>query len=442
MKQSPIACGSRVAGAWICVTLLLVGCAKEQGGAQKKESEAEKPSSASAEVNEHDKKSLKKPADPLAEAKGRSKANLKKIATAFEKYEAANRHYPIGLIDPEKHWHGLSWRVQILPYLDDAEAAKIFKQFRLNEPWDSEHNEKLLAKMPKVYAPVRGHAQEGFTFYQGFADHLLESKGEKWPKDRPLPRGLPGAFFEDPRTFARSEEKATGVVGLPDRARKLQSVTDGTANTFLVAEAGDAVPWTKPQDIPYRRELNKPEEGICPKLGGLFGGDFHVVMVDGTIHYIKKDVAPEKLRPFITFSGGEKLDYFSIGLEPPDWSEIKPFVGTWLRTSFEENGKKHPPDESKKFTATFRKDGTLTFSENKTVLTEGEFFVYAEGTKTPKQVRWDWKGEVTDRVIYSFEGEDKLVTCWTRQGTKWPTRFATGSPEGGTYLAVWKRIPQ
>ena len=37
----------------------------------------------------------------------------------------------------------------MLPYVEEGE---LFKEFKLDEPWDSEHNKKLLARMPKVYA--------------------------------------------------------------------------------------------------------------------------------------------------------------------------------------------------------------------------------------------------------------------------------------------------
>ena len=37
----------------------------------------------------------------------------------------------------------LSWRVLILPYVEQNE---LYKQFHLDEPWDSEHNKPLIAQ--------------------------------------------------------------------------------------------------------------------------------------------------------------------------------------------------------------------------------------------------------------------------------------------------------
>src|SRR5947209_11024222 len=60
----------------------------------------------------------------------------------------------------------LSWRVAILPYIEEQ---ALYQQFHLDEPWDSAHNKTLLAKMPKLYAPVRGKTKEpGMTYYQVF----------------------------------------------------------------------------------------------------------------------------------------------------------------------------------------------------------------------------------------------------------------------------------
>jgi hypothetical protein len=43
----------------------------------------------------------------------------------------------------------LSWRVRMLPYLDEQE---LYEQFKLDEPWDSDHNKQLIEKMPRLFA--------------------------------------------------------------------------------------------------------------------------------------------------------------------------------------------------------------------------------------------------------------------------------------------------
>jgi hypothetical protein len=264
--------------------------------------------------------------DSLAEARERSKENLKRIGAAFRNYESVFHYCPNGLINPKTGQLWLSWRVQLLPFLEDADARELSKQFRLGEPWDSDHNKALLAKMPKVYAPVRGKAPPGYTFYQGFANHYLRANGKEIGPKEFGPFRL-GAFSQDPRTYFPPREDPHAL-GVPVSGPRFTDIIDGTSNTFLVVEAGEAVPWSKPQDIPFRFDVDDATKkgkfpwvtGTWPKLGGMFDGDFHALMVDATtIYYIKKDAPVDKLRPFITFADGIIPDYPGIGLEEPEF---------------------------------------------------------------------------------------------------------------------------
>ena len=78
----------------------------------------------------------------------------------------------------------LSWRVQLLPFL---EYAELYNQFKLDEPWDSENNLKLLEKMPSTFASPRVKVKnKGYTVYQGFVGprrHFFWSEGHA-PRDR------------------------------------------------------------------------------------------------------------------------------------------------------------------------------------------------------------------------------------------------------------------
>jgi hypothetical protein len=154
----------------------------------------------------------------------------------------------------------LSWRVAILPFIEET---PLYKQFKLDEPWDSEHNQKLLGKMPKVYAPVAGKAKEGMTYYQVFV-------GKDAPFDGMVSPRFPASF------------------------------PDGVSNTFLVAEGGEAVPWTKPQDLPF-------DGKAVPKLGGLFADGFHVAMADGTVRFVPRGAEEKAIRAAITPRGAEPI---------------------------------------------------------------------------------------------------------------------------------------
>jgi len=59
----------------------------------------------------------------------------------------------------------LSWRVAILPYVEED---YLYRAFKLDEPWDSPHNSALLLQMPKVYKNPRLNAPPGYTNYRVF----------------------------------------------------------------------------------------------------------------------------------------------------------------------------------------------------------------------------------------------------------------------------------
>jgi hypothetical protein len=191
-----------------------------------------------------------------------SQENLKQIALAtINSADANNGQMPTNVLDKDGK-PLLSWRVAILPYI---EQDQLYKQFKLDEPWDSDTNKKLIEKMPKIYAPIRVKGKAGETFYQVFY-------GE-------------GALF-----------------GPKQQPRFPASITDGTANTGLVFEAGEPVVWTKPADLPFDAKKK------LPKLGGMFDGEFNVALCDGSVMLVKKDFDETQMKHFIMPADGEVLD--------------------------------------------------------------------------------------------------------------------------------------
>src|SRR5262249_54155708 len=79
----------------------------------------------------------------MAAGNAQGQNNLKQIALAMHNYnDAYNGKLPAHAIyskDGKKPL--LSWRVAILPFI---EQDNLYQQFHLDEPWDSEHNKKLI----------------------------------------------------------------------------------------------------------------------------------------------------------------------------------------------------------------------------------------------------------------------------------------------------------
>jgi Protein of unknown function (DUF1559) len=185
--------------------------------------------------------------------------NLKLIGVACHNYHDATGAFPADVTDAAGK-PLLSWRVQILPYMEQED---LFKKFKPDEAWDGPTNKPLVEKLPTVFAPVRVKTkQPGLTFYQGFAG--------------------PGAMFD------------------PDNRRiRATAVADGLSNTALVAEAAVAVEWTKPADLAF-----DPSKAL-PLLGGHFDGEFNLLMCDGSVTKVKKDFDAATMKAVVTRNGGE-----------------------------------------------------------------------------------------------------------------------------------------
>jgi hypothetical protein len=202
----------------------------------------------------------------------RSANNLKEIGLAFHNFRGVHNAFPAAAITDKNGKALLSWRVALLPYLGEE---KLYKQFKLDEPWDSKHNKKLLVKIPKVFAPpIQGKpAKPSTTYYQ---------------------------VFTGPATpFNPKAVRAAGPLTLGTR---LENITDGISYTILVVEGAEAVPWTKPDDLKY--DARKP----LPKVGGLFKDSFHILLWDGTVRRVGRKIDPAFFRAIITPNGGESVN--------------------------------------------------------------------------------------------------------------------------------------
>lgn len=204
---------------------------------------------------------------PMREAAARSQCtnNLKQVALAMHNYLARHKTFPPAYTVDKAGKPLLSWRVLILPYL---EQDALYKEFHLDEPWDSEHNRTLIDKMPLTYHCPAGSSKRADI---GKTTYLT-------------PRGKATIF--------------PGSEGI-----KIQQITDGTSNTIFFVDASDgrAVTWTKPDDWDVDPNLD---------LKGIFGhhpGGTPFSYADGSVRFIKESVAPGLLEKLITRDGGEVI---------------------------------------------------------------------------------------------------------------------------------------
>ena len=201
------------------------------------------------------------------QARVQSENNLKQIGLALHNFNDTHNTLPPQATRDEGGKPLLSWRVAILPFLDQND---LYQEFHQDEPWDSDHNKPLLARMPAIYALPGANAGPGMTFYQVFAGK--RSAFNPWVE--------------------------SGV--------SLRAMTDGVSNTLAVVEAREAVPWSKPDDLPF--EFNAPPKkalALRDRLGSHFGDAFQALFADGSVRMIGRSINLSVLRAIISCDGGE-----------------------------------------------------------------------------------------------------------------------------------------
>lgn len=88
---------------------------------------------------------------------------------------------------------------------------------------------------------------------------------------------------------------------------RLADFPDGFSTTLLVIEGGEAVPWTKPDDLVY-----SPTTPL-PKIGGQFTDRAWATTVDGAPWAIRTDAPESLLRLAITRNDGQVFNFADLG---------------------------------------------------------------------------------------------------------------------------------
>ncbi len=199
----------------------------------------------------------------LANQRAQSVNNLKQIGLAFHNHAAGKNHFPASA-NRDLGKFPYSWRVAILPYINEAE---LYKQYHFDEPWDGPNNRKLIDRMPAIYA-------------------------------YPTWSGGPSSRSQTSYFVLTGDSTIGGTEG----GAKLAEIPDGLSNTILAVESSHQIPWTKPEDI---QVAPKDPTSLLPDLGGFVPEGFNVLFADGSVRFVKKSVKPDVLKALMTKNGGE-----------------------------------------------------------------------------------------------------------------------------------------
>ncbi len=201
--------------------------------------------------------------------------NMKQIGLAMHNFHASNNHLPPAVLTDKPGKIPYSWRVAILPYIDQQ---ALYDQYDFSEPWDGPKNKKLLEKIPAIY-------------------------------QHPLERG---------KSFNTSYYVPTGDVTLfppGDAGIGFEKVLDGTSITIMTIEAKLNVPWTKPEDFPVNIDLKNPNQP-APVIPTYTPNLIMVGWGDGGVRGLPTTINSQTLRALFTRAAGEVINWNAIDNHP------------------------------------------------------------------------------------------------------------------------------
>ena len=181
--------------------------------------------------------------------------NMKQVSLGVLNYQSQNGKFP----EAEKN---LSWRVEILPYL---EQENLFRKFDPNQPWNAGPNQPMADVAIKTYISPLDEPGTVQTHYRVFT-------------------GTDTAF--DPNLM-RQRPYPTCFM-------------DGASNTLLAVDTAETIPWPQPKEIPFTPNGSFPELGNAKRAQGL------AALCDGSVKaFEKKAMNDNLLRSLVTANGGE-----------------------------------------------------------------------------------------------------------------------------------------
>ncbi|HMP60302.1 MAG TPA: DUF1559 domain-containing protein, partial [Gemmatales bacterium] len=192
-----------------------------------------------------------------------------RLYQAIIRYRDEHGHFPpAASLSPEGE-PLLSWRVLILPQLGEE---GLYKQFKLDEPWHSPHNKRLLARKPAAY---------GREFNRGERSRMLT----------PYVTGMgPGVILD-----ARHQTKEADLKAGP------------SVIALLVERTGfdEGVLWTKPEDLDLASE-----QPLVDALVPTWHHSFKVLFADGKVRKLRKEgMDDRKLRALFRRDHQEKVEW-------------------------------------------------------------------------------------------------------------------------------------
>jgi hypothetical protein len=190
--------------------------------------------------------------------------NLKQIGLGLHNYHDVYGAMPAAHLNDVKGEPKLSWRVSILPFIDEAPRYNLYS---FNDAWDAGPNAPLLNPLPMAY-------------------------------------GCPAYERKSPTTCYAAITGESTVLGA-GKCVKMAQITDGTSNTLAVVEACKLnIPWMKPQDIDATTITSF---GTPDGASGNHKMGIPILMTDGSVRVVQSTLDPATVKALISRNGNEQI---------------------------------------------------------------------------------------------------------------------------------------
>jgi len=197
----------------------------------------------------------------------------------------------------------VSFLRELLPYFDDDRYRMLYTQIDPSKPWyDGQNLKAARVLVPQFLHPAAppyfGEAKAGGREMRVALSHFV---------------GMAGVGPDAP--FYRKDDPRAGIFGDPAYRppTRLDEIRDGTSNTILMIQVDSrlAGPWIQGGGSTMRgtslagNDVGRPYGFLAPTHGGKPGT--FVVMADGSVRYITRNISPEVFKALCTMAGGETL---------------------------------------------------------------------------------------------------------------------------------------
>lgn len=156
------------------------------------------------------------------------KLQLNSVRELLTRYYSKFGKYPPAAICDKNGKPLLSWRVELLQVMG-KDGEQFYKTFKLDEPWNSDHNSALMYKVPNYYRFTDDQSQMFKTVLR-----IFNSPNTPWGAHK---NGLDLKMIENP----------------------------GKTFLLVTVDQKNAVEWTRPDDLAFEKE----------KLGEIFNGSIN-----------------------------------------------------------------------------------------------------------------------------------------------------------------------